>query len=271
MLNRKFTTPIAASLLAVSASACVTAPPTKKELEYEQQKKSVDLLPATNEARQKIKLQDPVTQATFWSIEYEKSPADPQTAVEFVKALRLMGNEDRAAEIASQALALAPDNIELLSLFGKSLLSAGKATGAIDILRRAHGLNSTDITILGALGVAYDQTGRHREAQATYRKVLAQQPDNTANLSNLGLSLALTGEPEQAEILLRKAVAQSNATARERQNLALVLSVQGKFDEARKLSAADLPDDKVDANIEYFRAMLTPKSRNYTALRGSSD
>ena len=90
-------------------------------------------------------------------------------------------------------------------------------------------------------------------------------------MSNLGLSLALTGNPEDAEIYLRRAVVQPEAGARERQNLALVLSIQGKFDEARDVGAADLPDELVDANIDYFRAMLTPRQRNYSTLRGTTD
>lgn len=271
MLNRLDFRLCATGLLMLGVGACATTAPTEEELEYEHKVKSIELAPATDEARAKIKTQDPVAQATFWGLEYEKSPGDIEAATEFVRALRLIGSEGRAAEIASQALAMAPDNTELLTLFGKSLLSSGKPTAAVDILRRAYGLAPDDLSILGALGVAYDQTGRHREAQATYRRVLEIEPANTASLSNLGLSLALTGEPEQAETVLRKAVKQENAGARERQNLALVLSLQGKFDEARSVSAADLPDSKVDENIDYFRAMLTPKSRNYGSLRGTSE
>ena len=98
---------------------------------------------------------------------------------------------------------------------------------------------------------------------------MAQDPESASALSNLGLSLVLTGEAEEAELLLRRAISQPEAGARERQNLALVLSVQGKFEEARALGASDLPDTLVDQNIAYFKAMLTPKSRSYTTLRGT--
>ncbi len=269
MLNHKFPRLFAAGLLVLGAAACVTSAPTQNEKAFEAKIKAKDLVPASEDDRIKIKSQDPVAQATFWGIEYEKSPGDMEAATEFVRALRLMGSESKAAEIASQALALAPDNVELLSLFGKSLLSAGKADGAVDILKRAYDKQPDDMTVLGALGVAYDQTERHREAQATYRKVLETEPTNAAALSNLGLSLALTGKPEEAETVLRLAVQQPKAGKRERQNLALVLSLQGKFDEARLIGSADLPDKKVDDNIDYFKAMLTPKSRNYGSLRGS--
>lgn len=270
MRTRNFLRPALTGLALASIAACATAP-TKEELAYEHDVKSRELAPATQETREQIKTQDPMTQAAFWSIEYEKSPGDVQAALEFAKALRDIGSEQRASEIASQTLALAPDNIELLTLLGKSLLSSGDAARAVDVLRRAYALNSNDTSVLGALGVAYDQTGRHREAQSTYQQVLLITPDNTASLSNLGLSLALTGEPEKAEIYLRRAVEQPDASARERQNLALVLSLLGNFDEARAIGSTDLPDQKVDANIDYFRAMLTPKTRRYGQLRGMTD
>lgn len=258
-------------LMAGMLAACASTAPTEEELAYEESVKSTTLMPATTAQREEVKSQDPMTRATFWSLEYEKSPGDTTAALEFAKALRVIGSEQRAAEVASQALALAPDNVDLMTVLGKSLLASGDPTSAASILRRANNVKPEDLSVLGALGVAYDQTGRQREAQSTYRRVLAAQPDSAATLSNLGLSLTLTGEVEEAEMLLRRAVALPEAGTRERQNLAMVLSLQGKFDEARSLGASDLPDNLVDQNIAYFKSMLTPKSRSYTALRGTQE
>ena len=260
-----------AILTAAALGACASTAPTEEELAYEEAVKSTNLMPATDAQRQEVKSQDPMTRATFWSLEYEKSPGDKTAALEFAKALRLIGSEQRAAEVASQALALAPESVELMTVLGKSLLASGDPGSAADVLRRASNLKPDDMTVLGALGVAYDQTGRQREAQATYRRVLAANPNSAATLSNLGLSLTLTGEVNEAEMLLRRAVALPEAGTRERQNLALVLSLQGKFDEARSLGASDLPDSLVDQNINYFKSMLTPTSRSYTALRGTQE
>ena len=270
MQTNKMMRPLFAGLMFAGLAACATAP-TKDELAYEAALKDRELVPASADQRAQVKTQDPMTQAAFWGIEYEKSPGDVEAATEFAKALRGIGSGPRASEVASQTLSLAPDNIELLTLLGKSLLSQGNATGAVDILRRAWSINPEDTSVLGALAVAYDQTGRHREAQSTYRKVLQREPDNAANLSNLGLSLALTGEPEEAETLLRRAINQPAAGARERQNLALVLSLQGKFEEAREIGSEDLSDKRVDQNIDYFRAMLTPQARRYGELRGTTN
>ena len=263
------TRPASLVLLAVTAASCASTMPTAEEIQYEQDVKAKEIIPASADTRAQIKLQDPVTQATFWSLEYEKNPANIESATAFVSALRAIGSEKKAAEIASQTLALDPDNTELLSLFGKSLLASGNPKQAVDSLRRAQAANPSDLSLTTALGVSYDQTGRHREAQSTYRRVLAENPFHTSSLSNLGLSLALTGEPEEAEKVLRLAVAQPDSGERERQNLSMVLSILGQFEEARELGSADLPDDQVDQNIAYFRSMLTPKSRSYGVLRGT--
>ena len=52
-------------------------------------------------------------------------------------------------------------------------------------------------------------------------------------------------------------------------NLAGLYEAQGKFDEARELTAEDLPPTMVAANLEYYRSLLTPK-RDWGELRGAT-
>jgi len=40
-----------------------------------------------------------------------------------------------------------------------------------------------------------------------------------------------------------------------------VVGLQGRFDEARKLFAAELPPEQVEANMSYVRALLTQQNR----------
>jgi Flp pilus assembly protein TadD len=39
------------------------------------------------------------------------------------------------------------------------------------------------------------------------------------------------------------------------------VGLQGRFDDARKLFAAELPPDQVEANMAYIRALLTQQNR----------
>ena len=43
--------------------------------------------------------------------------------------------------------------------------------------------------------------------------------------------------------------------------LALVIGLHGRFEESRKLFAAELPADQVEANMSYVRALLTQQNR----------
>ena len=72
------------------------------------------------------------------------------------------------------------------------------------------------------------------------------------------MSFALQGKLPEAEKVLKIALAESGSAAvpRVRQNLALVVGLQGRFDEARKIAAADLPPDQVEANLAYLQQML---------------
>ncbi len=41
-----------------------------------------------------------------------------------------------------------------------------------------------------------------------------------------------------------------------RQNLALVVGLRGRFEEAKKIAAADLPENEAAANVNYLRQMF---------------
>lgn len=259
--------PLLATGLALGATGCATKP-TPQEAELMDLARTREIAPATIQERVDVRAQDPITQAAFWGNEFEKNPADLEAAIEFSTVLRAIGSDDRAVEVSASALGVHPGNVPLLTLLGKSLLATGDPSAAVDALKSAHLSSPADASILGALGVAYDQTGRHQAAQDAYQKALGLAPRRASLHSNLGLSLLFTGDPDKAEQHLRTAVSLPEAGPRERANLAMALSVQGKFDEARTVSAADLPDELVDANLDYFRAMLTPQ-RRWSGLRGS--
>ena len=117
-------------------------------------------------------------------------------------------------------------------------------------------------------GAVLDQMGRHEEAQRYYADALRIIPDEASVLSNLGLSYAMTNDLAEAEQHLKKAASLPGATSRIRQNLALVIGLEGRFEEARALFAAELPPDKVEANMAYIKSMLTQQNR-WAAIKGA--
>ncbi len=248
--------------------ACSTAPnPEEAALKVSLQK---DIAPQSRESRDTIARADILTQGTFWAKEYNKNPGDREAALHMAKVVRTLGNPERAATVATQALALYPDDLELLMVAGRALIESGQSAKAIDYLDQAIAKAPTDWHIYSALGVAYDQEGKIKQARAAYNQALRLSPGNAQVLSNLAMSYAAEGSPERAETLLKKAITRPEATALMRQNLALVLGLQGKFDEARSIAAKDLPANMAKNNIDYVRDMIV-RPRRWDSLRNSSD
>jgi len=249
-------------------SACAVAPkPSAQELAIINTA-TQPILPASAAERAEIEKHDLLTQAKFWNNEYDKNPNDYETALKFANVLRSIGSSPRASEVAAQALAMKPGDLELSMIFAQAALDQGKPEDAAQALARAERDGSKDWRVLSIIGVTMDSLDQHAGAQDYYRRAIALSPDNPRILSNLALSYALDGKPGLAEETLREAVKLPDADSRIKQNLIMVLGVQGKFDEVEKMAGADTPKILVEANKDYYKSMLTP-SRTWTTLRGA--
>jgi Flp pilus assembly protein TadD len=195
-----------------------------------------------------------------WGLRYKESPADPDTAMAYARALRATDQRAQAVAVLEQASIRNPHNMPLLGAYGRALAEAGDYAQALDVLSRAHTPDQPDWRILNAQGAVLDQMGRHPDAQRQYSAALKMVPNEPSVLSNLGLSYALMKDLKRAEVTLRRAVAQPKADPKARQNLALVVGLQGRFAEAEKIARADLPEDEAAANVSYLRQMLSQQN-----------
>ncbi|MDQ7018508.1 MAG: tetratricopeptide repeat protein [Robiginitomaculum sp.] len=240
-------------------SGCTTAPSPQEEA-----LKSTlvrDIAPQTREARETIARQDVLTQAAFWAKEYDKNPADKEAALALARIVRTLGNPERAAEVASQALTLYPKDPDLLLVAGQAFVENAQAANALDFLRSAILIEPANWHAHLAMGVAYDQLSKPVQARAAFNRALALQPNNPGILSNLGLNYASDGDLTMAERYLRQAIAQPNAPVQARQNLALVLALQGRFEAANAMASEDLPMEQASKNIDMVRAMIVRPKR----------
>jgi Flp pilus assembly protein TadD len=195
-----------------------------------------------------------------WGKRYREDQSDPETALNYAKALRATEQRAQAVAVLEQASIRNPQNMALLGAYGRALAEAGDLNQALDVLGRAHTPDNPDWRVLNAQGAVLDQLGRHAEAQRHYSTALKIVPGEPSVLSNLGLSFALMKDLKRAESTLRQAMLQPNANPKVRQNLALVVGLQGRFAEAEKIARADLPPDEAAANVGYLRQMLAQQS-----------
>lgn len=210
--------------------------------------------------------------------------AAPQSR--FGSATQVGGKADSEVGLATHALAaLASNNVPV----------------AIDFAERAAARSPNDASVRALLGNTYFAGGRFRSAEAAYRDSLtlnSNQPqiilklalvqialgknDEAAGLlnaarsvldaSDYGLALALAGRPAAAISVLESAAREQGADATVRQNLALAHALSGDWSEARTIAAQDVPAGQLDARIQQWMQLATPKhsSDQVAALIGVS-
>ncbi len=185
---------------------------------------------------------DPIGRAAYWAQRAELEPGDVQVSVQFAKALRGIGSNERAVEFLEEKLAAQAGNADLLVEYGKSLAAAGRPADAIAVLAQAQQMRPQDWSIPLAIGVAYDQMRDFRTAQSYYQAALALAPDNPAILNNIGLSYLMAGDRATAAKYLRMAAAAPGADERVMANLALVMDVPVQQADAGDAAAPDASD-----------------------------
>jgi Flp pilus assembly protein TadD len=199
---------------------------------------------------------------------YKKSPGDRSAIIYYAAALRANGQNEQAVAVLESGVAKFRDDPEILTGYAKALAGAGRFEQALNVVERAINPTSPDWNALMVKGAILDQSGRNQEARLAYGQALKIAPDQASLHANLGLSYSMTNELDKAEAELRIAVKLRGANSQIRQNLALVVGLQGRFDESRALFAAELPADRVEANMSYIRALLTQQNR-WDAVKNS--
>jgi Flp pilus assembly protein TadD len=190
---------------------------------------------------------------------HRANPKDPDAALQYGRALRVIGQKSQAVAVLEQASIANPGNRALLAGYGRALADNGNFQQAFDVLGRAHSPEDPDWRILSVQGAALDQLGRYDEARQYYTSALKLAPDEPIVLSNLGLSYALSKDLPKAEETLRRAYGQGASDPRIRANLAMVVGLQGRTAEAESIAKADLPPAEASANVANLKRLLSRK------------
>ena len=186
--------------------------------------------------------------------------ADPQNVnkgLAFASGLESIGQIDQQLSVLEQLYRSHPNDSRVALLYGKILVKTDRGADALPVLEKAAALPNADWRVHNALASAYDQQSLFEKAQAEYGAALKLQPNELSVLNNMAMSMALHGDLKRAEQMLRttNALPQASTEPRLRQNLALVVGLQGRYEESRKIASQDLPQDQVEANLEYLRQM----------------
>ena len=198
----------------------------------------------------------------YWGQEYEKKPADLQTALNYSRNLKALGEKQKAFTILQQASVLHGSNTELASEYGRMALDFDQLNVASRLLEIADSPTNPDWKVISARGTVLAKQGQYKDAIPFYERALALAPNQPSILNNLALANAMSGDAKKAEEILRQVADKGGNSSKVKQNLALVLGLQGKYDEAKTVSGTSLTADAASENSEYVRKMvrLTPQT-----------
>jgi Flp pilus assembly protein TadD len=160
---------VSAVALAAAFSGCmIAAPPTTTEVAMIDAA-AKPILPASKAERDAAEQHDLLTQAKFWTAEYDKNPNEYEAALKFSRVLRAIGSSPRSSEISGQALALKPGDVELTLIYAQASLDQGKAEEAAQALARAEREGQNDWRFLSIVGVTMDSLDQHSQAEDYYK------------------------------------------------------------------------------------------------------
>jgi Flp pilus assembly protein TadD len=186
--------------------------------------------------------------------------ATPAAALELARSLQSSGASDEALSVLASANARYPENVEILSTYGRQAAAMGQDALAARLLERALLADPADWRALSAQAVVEGRYGRALEAHRSFLKARAISGANTASLNNLGMSYLLETRAVEAAALFRQALIAPNLDKRHaaqvKRNLAVALAVQGDFEQAKRLAGRSMPRRLHKADAETIAAYM---------------
>ncbi len=134
------------------------------------------------------------------------APDNPQILVLRTRILQRAGQQDAAVELAQKAITLAPQWDEPYYLAGVSFYFIRRYAEAGQNLARAAELNPNSARTLFLEAVTLVSQDKQAEAEQCFRKAIALEPNNARFRCHLGIFLMRQNKNAEAEASYRKAI-----------------------------------------------------------------
>lgn len=173
------------------------------------------------------------------------------------RAMAALNSNDvpTAIQFAERAVEQTPDDAGFRALLGNAYFAAGRFASAEAAFKDSLAIYSNQPHVILKLALVETALGKNDQAVA-----FLHAARGALDASNYGLALALAGQPDQAVEVLEAAARQPGADATVRQNLALAHALSGDWTEAKTIASQDVPADQLDARIQQWMQLASPKS-----------
>jgi Flp pilus assembly protein TadD len=172
------------------------------------------------------------------------------------RAMIALNSNDFPAAIgfAERAVEKTPDDAGFRAILGNAYFAAGRFWSAESAYKDSLTIYSNQPQVVLKLALVEVALGKKDEAAS-----FLQAGRQVLDASNYGLALALAGRADEAIPVLDAAARKPGADATARQNLALAHALAGDWAEARTIAAQDVPADKLDARMDQWMQLASPK------------
>lgn len=131
----------------------------------------------------------------------EQSPDDLQGWVRLARARGVLGDTAAAVDAYARAVALAPDNTDLLRVYADALLAAGRSEEVPPVLEaglpRMLAADPKDLVALWFLGVAAQKAGQPEEARQAWSEMRDQFPEGSPERAAIKRRISQLPAPER--------------------------------------------------------------------------
>src|SRR4029079_1109182 len=155
---------------------------------------------------------------------------------------------------AELAVEKTPDDAGFRAILGNAYFAAGRFWSAESAYKDSLTIYSNQPQVVLKLALVEVALGKKDEAAS-----FLQAGRSVLDASNYGLALALAGHAGEAIPVLEAAARKPGADATVRQNLALAHALAGDWTEARTIAAQDVPGNKLDARMDQWMQLASPK------------
>jgi len=172
------------------------------------------------------------------------------------RAMAALNSNDipTAISFAEKAVAKTPNDAGFRALLGNAYFAGGRFASAEAAYKDALTLYSNQPQVVLKLALVEIALGKNGEAFA-----FLDAGKDVLDPADYGLAVALAGRPADAIEVLGAAARAPDADGRVRQNLALAYALAGDWTNARTIAAQDVPADQLDARIQQWMQLASPK------------
>jgi tetratricopeptide (TPR) repeat protein len=187
--------------------------------------------------------------------DFKLNPGDPNQKLGF----ELSAQEIEQIKAEQKKLAeRKQSSTEVQTLFtaGIDLAAQGKHEEAIAEFQKALALDPEQSNIIGNMAESYSKLGKDNEALAAYEKAIAVNPNDAALYTNMGVVLSRLGKNAESQEAFKKAATLNpGASAQSFYNIGATLVNNGKTQEAAEQFKAAISADPNFAEAYYQLGM----------------